>query len=275
MASQRLTHSARIVVGVLLLAAFLLAVACGGDGEESAGTATPFAPASTVASGTVRLAWYGHSMFLLQSPGGIDILTDPHSGIGYPEPALPEVDLVVTSHDHSDHNKVEVAGSGVRVLKGAQDGDWVNIDETVDDVHVRTIPTFHDDQQGEQRGRNSMFLFEVAGLRLLFAGDLGHVLTDEQIAAAGDVDVLLLPVGGHFTIGPAEATQVVEQIKPRFAVPMHYKTDVLDFSGSDDLQGIEPFLEGKETIDLRDQNFAVIDTARLPESTIVLVMGYQ
>jgi L-ascorbate metabolism protein UlaG (beta-lactamase superfamily) len=264
-----------MVAGVLMLGAVLLVGACGGEEDGSSDEGTPFPPASPIASGTVGLAWYGHSMFLLQSPGGVEILIDPHSGIGYPKPALPEVDLVVTSHDHFDHDKVEVAGSGVRVLKGLQDGDWATIDETVDDVHIRTIPTFHDDRQGGQRGKNSMFLFEVAGLRLLFAGDLGHVLTDEQLAAAGSVDVLLLPVGGQFTIGPAEATQVVDQLKPRFAVPMHYKTDVVGFSGSDSLQGVEPFLEGKATVDLLDQNFAVIDVARLPEPTRILVMGYQ
>ncbi len=264
--------SARVVAGVLTLAAVLLAGACGE--ESSPGMSTPFAPASPIAPGTVGLAWYGHSMFLLQSPGGVEILIDPHSGIGYPKPALPEIDLVVTSHDHFDHDKVEVAGSGVRVLKGLQDGDWATIDETLDDVHIRTIPTFHDDRQGGKRGKNSMLLFEVAGLRLLFAGDLGHVLTEEQVAAAGSVDVLLLPVGGQLTIGPAEATQVVEQLKPRLAVPMHYKTDVVGFSGSGKLQGVEPFLEGK-TVERLDTNFTVIDKARLPETTTVLLMGYQ
>jgi L-ascorbate metabolism protein UlaG (beta-lactamase superfamily) len=264
---------ARVVAGILAVAVVVLGFACGGD-EGSSGGGTPFTPASPIASGTVGLAWYGHSMFLLQSPGGVQILIDPHSGIGYPKPALPKVDVVVTSHDHFDHNKVKVAGSGVRVLKGIQDGDWVNIDETVDDVHIRSIATFHDDRQGGQRGKNSMLLFEVAGLRLLFAGDLGHVLTGEQVAAAGDVDVLLLPVGGQFTIGPAEATQVVDQLKPRLAVPMHYKTDVVDFSGSDKLQGVEPFLEGK-TVERLDTNFTVIDKAGLPEPTTILVMGYQ
>jgi L-ascorbate metabolism protein UlaG (beta-lactamase superfamily) len=260
-----------LVLSLSVLVAVLLAVACGG-GDEGAGT--PFAPVSPIASGTVGLAWYGHSMFLLQSPGGVQILIDPHSGIGYPKPALPKVDLVVTSHDHFDHNKVGVAGDSVRVLKGLQEGNWANIDETVGDVHIRSIPTYHDDQQGGQRGKNSMFLFEVAGLRLLFAGDLGHVLTDEQVAIVGDVDVLLLPVGGEFTIGPVEATQVVGQLEPRLAVPMHYKTDVVSFSGSDKLQGVEPFLEGK-TAERLDTNFTVIDKASLPEPTTVLVMGYR
>jgi L-ascorbate metabolism protein UlaG (beta-lactamase superfamily) len=265
--------STRLLGAVLVLAAVVLPVACGGE-EEPAGTGTPLPSASPIAPGSIGLAWYGHSMFLLQSPGGANILIDPNSGLGYPKPSLPKVDLVATSHDHFDHNKTEVAGSGVRVLKGLQDGDWANIDETVGDVHISTIPTFHDDRQGDQRGKNSMFLFEVSGLRLLFAGDLGHVLTDEQAAAAGAVDVLILPVGGEFTVGSEEATQVVEQLKPRLVVPMHYKTDVVSFSGSDKLQGVEPFLEGK-TVQRLGANFTVVDQARLPDETTVLVMGYQ
>ena len=267
--------SARILAGVLILAAFLLA-ACGGGKEEgpAPSTGTPSPSVSPVAPGTLGLTWYGHSMFLLQSPGGVNILIDPNSGIGYPKPALPRVHLVVTSHDHFDHNKVDVAGSGVRVLKGLQDKDWASIDATFGDVRIRTIPTFHDDRQGSERGKNSMFLFEAAGMRLLFAGDLGHVLTDEQLAAVGGVDVLLLPVGGQTTIGPAEATQVVEQLKPRLAVPMHYKTDTVSFSGSDKFQAVEPFLEGK-TVDRLNTNFAIIDKARLPAPTTILLMRYQ
>ena len=268
--------SARILAGVLLLAAFSLA-ACGG-GEKNEGpaptTGTPSPSASPVAPGTLGLTWYGHSMFLLQSPGGVNILIDPNSGIGYPKPTLPNIDAVAVSHDHFDHNKVDVAGKDVRVLKGIQDGDWANIDETIGDVYIRTIPTFHDDQQGSERGKNSMFLFEVAGMRLLFAGDLGHVLTDEQLAAVGEVDVLLLPVGGGPTIGPTEATQVVEQLKPRLAVPMHYKTDVVSFSGSGKLQGVEPFLEGK-TVDRLETNSTIIEKAGLPAATTILAMGYQ
>jgi L-ascorbate metabolism protein UlaG (beta-lactamase superfamily) len=268
--------SARILAAVLILAAFLLP-ACGGE-EEGEGpapvTGTPSAEASPVPPGTLGLTWYGHSMFLLQSPDGVNVLIDPNSGIGYPKPALPKIDVVAVSHDHFDHNKVDVAGKDVRVLKGIQDDDWAKIDETIGDVRIRTIPTFHDDRQGSERGKNSMFLFEVAGLRLLFAGDLGQVLTDEQLAAVGAVDILFLPVGGQTTIGPAEATQVVEQLKPRLAVPMHYKTDVLSFSGSDKLQGVEPFLEGK-TVERLATNFAVIEKARLPEVTTILLMGYQ
>jgi L-ascorbate metabolism protein UlaG (beta-lactamase superfamily) len=213
-------------------------------------------------------------MFLLTSPGGTTVLTDPNSGIGYPKPALPKIDLVVVSHDHFDHNKVDVAGPGVRVLKGLQDGDWADIDETIGDVRIRTIPTFHDDQQGAERGKNSMFLFEVAGMRILFAGDLGHVLTEEQVAAVGQVDILILPVGGYVTIGPAEATRVVEQLDPKLVVPMHYKTDVVTFKDSDKLADVQPFLEGK-TVRRLGSNTLVLEEGTLPPTTTVVVMEFR
>jgi len=266
------------VLALLLLGLAALGAACAG-GKEAPATPTPSpaageSPIPTAGDSTLTLRWFGHSMFLLTSPGGTTVLIDPNSGIGYPKPALPKIDLVVTSHDHFDHNKVDVAGPGVRVLKGLQDGDWANIDETIGDVRIRTIPTFHDDQQGAERGKNSMFLFEVADMRILFAGDLGHVLTEEQVAAVGQVDILILPVGGYVTIGPAEATRVVEQLDPKLVVPMHYKTDVVTFKDSDKLADVQPFLEGK-TVERLDTNFAVIEKARLPTATTVLVMGYQ
>jgi len=264
---------------LLLLGLAAAGVACAG-GEEAPATPTPSpaagaGPATPTPEGNqVSLTWYGHSMFLLTSPGGTTILTDPNSGIGYEKPELPKVDAVVVSHDHFDHNKAEVAGSQATVLAGVKDGDWANIDETIGDVRIRSIPTYHDDKQGAERGKNSMFLFEAADMRILFAGDLGHVLTEEQVAAVGQVDILILPVGGYFTIGPAEGTRVVEQLKPRVAVPMHYQTDVVRFKDSDKLAGVEPFLEGK-TVRRIGSNTLVLEKGELPSTTTVVVMEFR
>ena len=271
------------LVSILLLALPLLGVACNGGEEEPSptpsATATPSPaatarPEPTAGGSTAILTWFGHSMILLTSPGGVTILMDPNSGIGYDEPELPAVDVVTISHDHFDHDKAEVAGAGARVLKGVEDGEWVEIDEQIGDVHITTIPTFHDDSQGADRGKNSMFLFEVAGLRILHAGDLGHTLSDEQIAAIGGIDVLLIPVGGHFTLGPEEATQVVEQLNPSFVIPMHYKTDVVSFSGSEELEGLDPFLRQK-SIRRTDGNTLALFRDRLTEKTYVVVMKYR
>jgi L-ascorbate metabolism protein UlaG (beta-lactamase superfamily) len=268
---------------VLLLALALLAVACNGGEEEPSptpeATTTPSPadtarPVPTAGDSTAILAWFGHSMFLLTSPGGTTILMDPNSGIGYEEPELPEVTVVTITHDHFDHNKAEVAGTRARVLKGIESGEWVEIDEQVGDVGIKTIPTFHDDKQGADRGKNSLFLFETAELRILHAGDLGHTLTDEQRASVGDIDVLLIPVGGHMTVGPEEATQVMEQLNPSFVIPMHYKTDVVSFSGSENLERLDPFLQRKH-IRRAGGNTLALSRDRLFEQTNVIVMEYR
>jgi hypothetical protein len=150
----------------------------------------------------------------------------------------------------------------------------VEIDEQIGDVHVKTIPTFHDESEGADRGTNSMFLFETADLRILHAGDLGHTLTEDQLAAIGDIDILLIPVGGHFTVGPEGATQVVEQLNPSFVIPMHYRTDVVSFSGSENLEGLEPFLLRK-SIRRAEGNTLALSRDRLFEKTNVIVMDYR
>ena len=270
------------LTSILLLALPLLAACNGGEEEPSpspAATATPSPaatarPVPTAGDSSATLTWFGHSMFLLTSPGGVTVLMDPNSGIGYDEPDLPEVTVVTITHDDSDHNKAEVAGVGARVLKGIEGGEWVEIDEQIGDVHIKTILTFHDDSAGAERGKNSMFLFETADLRILHAGDLGHTLTDEQIASIGDIDILLIPVGGHFTVGPEEATQVVEQLNPSYAIPMHYRTGVVSFSGSENLEGLDPFLLRK-SIRRADGNTLALSRDRLFEKTNVIVMDYR
>jgi L-ascorbate metabolism protein UlaG (beta-lactamase superfamily) len=268
---------------IVVLALPLLTAACNGGDEEPSlspgATITPTPggtarPVPTAGDSTATLTWFGHSMFLLTSPGGTTILIDPNSGIGYEEPDLPKVTVVTITHDHFDHNKAEVAGTGARVLEGIESGEWVEIDEQVGDVGIKTVPTYHDDKQGADRGKNSMFLFKTADLRILHAGDLGHTLTDEQVASVGDIDVLLIPVGGHMTIGPEEATQVMEQLDPSFVIPMHYWTDVVSFSGSENLEPLDPFLRQK-AIRRADGNTLALSRDRLFEEPNVIVMDYR
>jgi L-ascorbate metabolism protein UlaG (beta-lactamase superfamily) len=163
----------RLALSVLIVAAASLATACGGDGQE----ATPIVengatPSMKPAPGQIRITYYGHSMFAIESPGGMVILTDPNKGIGYATPDE-DVDIVTVSHDHSDHNKVELA-PGARVLRGlTDDGDWAEIDEAIGDVRIRAVPTFHDGQKGAARGRNAMFVFEIGDWRVVDAGGRG------------------------------------------------------------------------------------------------------
>ena len=175
----------------------------------------------------MELRYYGHSMFGLTS-GGKTIVIDPfNDDIGFPKPAVAP-DAVVISHEHFDHNNMGLVQGNPKVVRGlAQEGKtWATLDDKVGSVHITGVPTYHDAEAGAARGKNTVTIFELEGMRAVHLGDLGHLLTDEQVKAIGKVDVLMIPVGGHYTIGPAEADKVIAQLKPRVVIPMHFKTKV-------------------------------------------------
>jgi len=175
----------------------------------------------------MKLAYYGHAAFVLESDG-TSILIDPFNDqVGYPFPDVRPT-AVVVSHEHFDHSYVQVAKGSPKVIRGLRDGgkEWADVRERVGPVAISTIRTYHDATQGSERGKNAAFLFEAEGLRIMHAGDLGHTLSPEQLRGAGRVDVLMIPVGGHYTIGPKEADAVIGQLRPRIVIPMHFKTEV-------------------------------------------------
>jgi len=194
--------------------------------------------------------WLGHACFVIQA-GGATILVDPYNQqVGYEVPKVESVDVVTISHEHFDHNYVEMAAGKPLVLRGlAGNGARFHaIDQRAAHVRIRNVPSFHDPEQGKARGRNSIFVFEVlsAGspVSIVHMGDFGEKrLSAEQIRTIGPVDVLLLPVGGHFTIGPAEADQVIADLKPKVVVPMHWKTAKVTLP----IQDADPFVKGKKT----------------------------
>jgi L-ascorbate metabolism protein UlaG (beta-lactamase superfamily) len=207
-------------------------------------------PASAAGAPVVgKLTWYGQSCFLLETAAGTRILIDPiPKGIGYELPAGLRPDLITISHEHFDHNNVAMAANKPRVLHGltSDHKGWARVDEKYKDVAIRTVGVYHDAKRGAERGLNTVFIFEVGGLRIAHLGDLGHALTDEQRAKIGAVDVVLVPVGGTFTLDGRDATRVVEQLRPRLMViPMHYKTDAVTIK---ELEPLEPFLERKVAV---------------------------
>ena len=194
----------------------------------------------------MKLRWLGHSCFLLTSRNGTRILTDPFNAmVGYRLPEV-EADVVTTSHDHGDHNHVKAVKGRFTHLNAP--GRF-----SVRDVEIRGVSTFHDDAGGLKRGKNVVFRFDVDGVGVCHLGDLGHPLTAKQLEEIGPVDVLLVPVGGKFTVDYQGAAGVVKQLKPKVVIPMHYRTKRLQFY----LDGPEKFLEvmggrnlGKQEIEL-------------------------
>lgn len=178
--------------------------------------------------------WFGHASFLIISKGR-KILTDPYdSSVGYPL-KFPQVDVITVSHDHFDHNFVKGVPGYKEVIKGPGE-------KTYDDFKFLGIESFHDDAKGTKRGKITIFKMEIEGISIVHLGDLGTLLTKEQIKKIGKVDILMIPVGGVFTIGPKEADIIIEEIQPKIVLPMHYKTEYLKF----DLLGVEEFLKGKK-----------------------------
>jgi L-ascorbate metabolism protein UlaG (beta-lactamase superfamily) len=191
----------------------------------------------------MKIKWMGHSCFLITSAQGIKIITDPYTinaSVKY-APLNDTVDIITVSHDHHDHNAVSsltgrpevVKGPGIRMVKG---------------IEFKGIATYHDTSAGEKRGLNTVMCFTVDKVRICHLGDLGHVLDSSHIQEIGIVDILLVPVGGFYTIDAEAATEVCETIKPVISIPMHYKTPQLDFP----IVGVDAFLSGKQNVKILD-----------------------
>ncbi|HEY7371292.1 MAG TPA: MBL fold metallo-hydrolase [Polyangia bacterium] len=223
-----------------------------------------------------KLTWYGQSCFLLETAAGTRILMDPiPKGIGYDLPPGFKADIVTISHEHSDHNNVGFVSGKPRVIRGltADKKGWARVDEKLKDVSIRSVGVYHDDQRGAARGLDTVFIFEVGGVRIAHLGDLGHVLNDDQLAAIGAVDVLLVPVGGKVTIDGLKATRVVEQLRPRIMViPMHYKTDA---STIKELEPLALFLDGKSNVRRETAHTIALSPMKPRPAAEIVVLPYK
>jgi len=193
----------------------------------------------------MRIKWLGHASFLLVSPGGVRVICDPFDkSVPYP-PVSEECDVVTMSHEHFDHNDLAGVKGSPKVLRGLKDNQAQRLTETVGDVTLRTVPTYHDGAGGSKRGQNAVFVMDVGGLKVVHLGDLGHELDQEAVSEIGPCDVLLVPVGGYYTIGPDKALKVTQALKPRLVIPMHYKTGYIpDWP----IGGPESFLSAFKTV---------------------------
>lgn len=218
----------------------------------------------------IIVRWHGQSFFEIITSKGTRIVFDPHLIDAYGRNVM-KADLVLLSHNHTDHVQTSVVENldKAKVLRGLKDekGDgkkveWNAIDETFKDVKIRTLGAYHDQMNGMQRGLNSIFILEFDGLKFAHLGDLGHMLSDAQLKKLGEVDVLFVPVGGVYTLNGEDAAKVVKQIKPRrYIIPMHYGTAVYD-----DVLPADEFLDDakKETIKKYKTNELVIDPSAKP-----------
>ncbi len=235
-------------------------------------------PAAWAAAGAPvgKLTWLGQSCFLLETAAGTRILMDPfQKTAGYPMPQGLRADLVTLSHEHPDHDNARMVVNAPKVIHGLTPDKkgWVRVNDKFRDVAVRTVGVYHDDKRGTVRGLDTVFIFEVGGLRIAHLGDLGHLLDDEELEAIGSVDVLLVPVGGSTTLDAYHATRVVDQLHPRLMIiPMHHRTDV---AATKELDPVEPFLERKANVRHPASPTIALTPVKARPATEIVVLPYR
>ena len=180
----------------------------------------------------MKIKWHGHSCFEITLDNGGVIITDPFdASVGYPL-CTAKADVVLTSHGHFDHNYTDSLTGDFQVI--ATEGVHEALGARITGVH-----TFHDDAKGEKRGHNLIFVIEADGLRVAHLGDLGHMPeSDAQRAALTGLDVMLIPIGGYFTIETPQAVEIIETFKPRCAIAMHFRNEYCHFPVSDNSEFI-------------------------------------
>jgi L-ascorbate metabolism protein UlaG (beta-lactamase superfamily) len=212
----------------------------------------------------MKIKYIGHSTFLLTTSDGTRIITDPYEPGSYDgavkyRPVGEEADIVLVSHGHPDHNHVASVSGTFEVVD--QPGETV-----ARDIRLLGISTYHDTSEGSERGENIIFRMEVDGLSVCHLGDLGHTLGEGVAVDLKPVDVLLLPVGGVFAVGSAEADSLIAALEPKLVIPMHFKTDGVDFP----IAPVDDFLSGREGVQRPGGSEIEFSAADLPKGILVL-----
>ena len=206
----------------------------------------------------MKISYLGHSSFLLSS-GGMDIVTDPYGDIGLVFPHT-QADAVTVSHDHFDHCNVGVVGGNPVVFSEAGSFE-------LGDVKISAVERYHDEAQGRRRGKNLVFSFEMDGLMICHLGDIGEPFTQELLAKIPPMDILLIPVGGNYTIDASEAKKYVDAFTPKIVIPMHYRVGGLTV----DISDAQPFLDLFENIE-KAESTVEFDKNSLAAGTKIVYM---
>jgi L-ascorbate metabolism protein UlaG (beta-lactamase superfamily) len=214
------------------------------------------------------IQYLGHSCFKIKGKKGT-VVTDPyHPYVGFEMPGV-SADIVTVSHDHQDHNQATAVNNTARRKRPFiidHPGEY-----EVGEISVFGIPTYHDDSKGTERGANTVYNIIMDGLKVCHLGDLGHELDQETVNQIGDVDILLCPVGGEFTIDPKTAKKVIQSLEPSIVIPMHYKTSKHDDKVFGELKSLGDFLN-EYGAEVKPEAKLSVTKDRLPEETEVVVL---
>jgi L-ascorbate metabolism protein UlaG (beta-lactamase superfamily) len=211
----------------------------------------------------MEILWLGHSCFRIRGKEAT-IVTDPFDKtLGYPL-RKPTASIVTVSHSHPQHSFVDGVGGDPRVVSRPGEYDIAN-------VFINGIATFHDNEKGATRGKNTVFFLEIDEVKVCHLGDLGHVPTSEQIEQMSGVDILMVPVGGFTTINAAAAAETIGLLEPKLVIPMHYKTEVVKM----ELEPLEHFIKVMGLKEVISQPKLNVTKSTLPPEIKVLVLDYR
>jgi len=209
----------------------------------------------------VDITWLGHSCFRIKGNQAV-IITDPFPpDLGY-SLGKQTADIVTVSHQHPSHSYFKGIGGEPRIINGP--GEY-----EISNVLIIGIATYHDAVNGQSRGKNTIYLMEIDGVAVCHLGDIGHVLSDEHVEEMGNVDVLLLPVGGGSTINATMAAEVIRKLEPKAVLPMHYKTQAIDR----ELDPVDDFLREMGMGQVEPRPKLSVSKSNLPISTQVFVLS--
>lgn len=210
----------------------------------------------------MKIRYLGHSCFLLTESTGTRILTDPYGDVGFKMPRV-EADVVSVSHGHYDHNNVKAVGGNPVVLD--KEGQY-----EVGGVEIIAVKSYHDNVNGEERGENLIFKFRLDGIEVCHLGDLGEECSSSLIEMLLPVHVLLIPVGGKYTIDSEQAKEYVDRIMPSIVIPMHYKSKGLSL----DIDKPDAFLSEFEEEDVEETGASEIELTRddIDEETTKIIL---
>lgn len=216
----------------------------------------------------MRLTYYGHASFLVETADGTRVILDPYrhgafgGAVGY-APIDEPAHVVVATHTHDDHGATDTIPGDPLVFVHP-------VAETVGSLQITGVDVAHDEAGGSKRGRNTVVILDDGDVRLVHLGDLGHTLDAATVQAIGRVDVLLVPVGGFFTIDHDQAAAVVDALDPRIVIPIHYKTDRADFP----IAPVDLFLGTQEAVKHEDGPSLEVSRATLPTDRVTIVLAH-
>lgn len=210
----------------------------------------------------VRVEWLGHACFLVTGKS-VTVLVDPfavEAGLDYPAISV-RADVLLVTHEHLDHNNMRAAKGNPVLIRGP--GEWEA------PIDVKGIVANHDASGGSQRGKTTVYRFEVDSVAFCHMGDIGEIPDEKTLRWLMPLDVLMVPVGGVYTIDSKGADQLIGILNPRIVLPMHYKNEFVRYP----LATVEPFIRGKGNVTRESSNTVVLSKSSLPSETRIIVLS--